>query len=253
MQLQNPLARVALTHPLLALMAQNLPQSFQILLQLPMARQWLPLLQQEAQTVVGDVELSQECKPFLLLGGEEHSSIAPDGAGSSRNSHGFEREKYNSLKASSKLSESDLLHEEKDESDVTFSSRLAMNARLASSSSPPLELDSLSESLLLSQAAAMAFFFMRCNLLDSSASSSSLLFKLSWLYEPSFDVSSSALRALGRVLELVGVVRRSSWWLRSCGTTTRSSSSSPVRLLQPAQTVHLKLAKGADPVNATDR
>ncbi|MQL94894.1 hypothetical protein Taro_027553 [Colocasia esculenta] len=33
---------------------------------------------------------------------------------------------------------------------------------------------------------------------------------------------------------------RSSWWLRSCGMTTRSSSSSPSRLLRPAQTVHLK-------------
>ncbi|MQL73228.1 hypothetical protein Taro_005590, partial [Colocasia esculenta] len=96
-------------------------------------------------------------------------------------------ESYNLLKASSRLSESDSLHEEKDESDVTFSSTLAMNARLASSYSPPLELDSLSESLLLSQAAAMAFFL---------ASSSSLLFMLSWLYEPSSDVSSSALRAL---------------------------------------------------------
>ncbi|MQL99940.1 hypothetical protein Taro_032668 [Colocasia esculenta] len=30
-----------------------------------------------------------------------------------------------------------------------------------------------------------------------------------------------------RVLELDGVVWRSSWWLGSCGSTTRSSSSSP--------------------------
>ncbi|MQL87159.1 hypothetical protein Taro_019690 [Colocasia esculenta] len=36
---------------------------------------------------------------------------------------------------------------------------------------------------------------------------------------------------------------RSSWWLRSCGTTTRSSSSSPSRLLRPASTVHLKSTK----------
>ncbi|MQL70323.1 hypothetical protein Taro_002623, partial [Colocasia esculenta] len=37
---------------------------------------------------------------------------------------------------------------------------------------------------------------------------------------------------------------RSSWWLRSCGTTTRSSSSSPSHLLRPEQTVHLKSTKG---------
>ncbi|MQL71777.1 hypothetical protein Taro_004093 [Colocasia esculenta] len=36
---------------------------------------------------------------------------------------------------------------------------------------------------------------------------------------------------------------RSSWGLGSCGSTTRRTSSSPVRLLQPAQTVHLKLIK----------
>ncbi|MQL78985.1 hypothetical protein Taro_011435 [Colocasia esculenta] len=71
--------------------------------------------------------------------------------------------------------------------------------------------------------------------------------------------------------------QRSSWWLGSCGSTTRSSSSSPVRLLRPAQTVHLKPIKeqpyvevgkvwsaiqstvlslsesGADPVNAATR
>ncbi|MQL97309.1 hypothetical protein Taro_030004 [Colocasia esculenta] len=39
---------------------------------------------------------------------------------------------------------------------------------------------------------------------------------------------------------------RSSWWLRSCGTTTRRSSSSPSRLLRPAQTVHLKSTKVLD-------
>ncbi|MQM03337.1 hypothetical protein Taro_036116 [Colocasia esculenta] len=48
---------------------------------------------------------------------------------------------------------------------------------------------------------------------------------------------------------------RSSWWLRSCGTTTRSSSSSPSRLLRPAQTTLLKSTKGSgvDPVNAMAR
>ncbi|MQL70908.1 hypothetical protein Taro_003225 [Colocasia esculenta] len=45
-------------------------------------------------------------------------------------------------------------------------------------------------------------------------------------------------------LELARVVCRSSWWLRSCGTTTRSRSSSPSRLLRPAQTTLLKSTKG---------
>ncbi|MQL88534.1 hypothetical protein Taro_021108 [Colocasia esculenta] len=77
-------------------------------------------------------------------------------------------------------------------------------------------------------------------------------------------------------LQLAGIVRRSSWGLGSCGSTTRRTSSSPVRLLRPAQTVHLKPIKapcvnirlfwtaiqehvlslpdsGADPVNATAR
>ncbi|MQL69134.1 hypothetical protein Taro_001382 [Colocasia esculenta] len=40
------------------------------------------------------------------------------------------------------------------------------------------------------------------------------------------------------------VVWRSSWWLRSCGTTTRSRSSSPSRLLRPAQTTLLRSTKG---------
>ncbi|MQL98324.1 hypothetical protein Taro_031031 [Colocasia esculenta] len=44
-------------------------------------------------------------------------------------------------------------------------------------------------------------------------------------------------------LELSRVVWRSSWWLRSCGTTTRSRSSSPSRLLRPAQTTLLKSTK----------
>ncbi|MQL71614.1 hypothetical protein Taro_003942 [Colocasia esculenta] len=48
----------------------------------------------------------------------------------------------------------------------------------------------------------------------------------------------------GMSLELAGVVWKSSWWLRSCGTTTRSSSSSPLRLLQLAQTTILKSTKG---------
>ncbi|MQL75078.1 hypothetical protein Taro_007453 [Colocasia esculenta] len=45
-------------------------------------------------------------------------------------------------------------------------------------------------------------------------------------------------------LQLAGVVWRSSWGLGSCGSTTRRTSSSPVRLLRPAQTVHLKQIKG---------
>ncbi|MQM08640.1 hypothetical protein Taro_041498 [Colocasia esculenta] len=45
-------------------------------------------------------------------------------------------------------------------------------------------------------------------------------------------------------LELAGFVWKSSWWLRSCGMTTRSSSSSSLRLLPPAQTVILKSTKG---------
>ncbi|MQL92317.1 hypothetical protein Taro_024934 [Colocasia esculenta] len=45
-------------------------------------------------------------------------------------------------------------------------------------------------------------------------------------------------------LELARVVWRSSWWLRSCGTTTRSRSSSPSRLLRPPQTTLLKSTKG---------
>ncbi|MQL69830.1 hypothetical protein Taro_002097 [Colocasia esculenta] len=44
-------------------------------------------------------------------------------------------------------------------------------------------------------------------------------------------------------LQLSGVVWRSSWGLGCCGSTTRRTSSSPVRLLRPAQTVHLKLIK----------
>ncbi|MQL97424.1 hypothetical protein Taro_030109 [Colocasia esculenta] len=78
-------------------------------------------------------------------------------------------------------------------------------------------------------------------------------------------------------LELSRVVWRRSWWLRSCGTTTRSRSSSPSRLLRPAQTTLLKSTKeqpyvkrrkdrsaiqgnvlalsepSMDPVNAADR
>ncbi|MQM19322.1 hypothetical protein Taro_052323, partial [Colocasia esculenta] len=36
---------------------------------------------------------------------------------------------------------------------------------------------------------------------------------------------------------------RRSWWLRSCRTTTRNSSSSPLSLLRPAQIVILKSTK----------
>ncbi|MQM12520.1 hypothetical protein Taro_045441 [Colocasia esculenta] len=69
---------------------------------------------------------------------------------------------------------------------------------------------------------------------------------------------------------------RSSWGLGSCGSTTRRTSSSPIRLLRPAQNVHLKPIKapcvnirllwtaiqehvlslpdsGADPMNAKAR
>ncbi|MQM07744.1 hypothetical protein Taro_040586 [Colocasia esculenta] len=40
-------------------------------------------------------------------------------------------------------------------------------------------------------------------------------------------------------LHLVGVVWRSSWWLGSRRSPTPSRSSSPSRLLRPAQTIHL--------------
>ncbi|MQL89619.1 hypothetical protein Taro_022197 [Colocasia esculenta] len=79
------------------------------------------------------------------------------------------------------------------------------------------------------------------------------------------------------VLELAGVVWRSSWWLESRRSSIPSSSSSPVHLLRPAQTTFLKPIKeqpcvkrrkdwsaiqstvlalsgsGTDPVNATAR
>ncbi|MQL82045.1 hypothetical protein Taro_014515 [Colocasia esculenta] len=77
-------------------------------------------------------------------------------------------------------------------------------------------------------------------------------------------------------LELAGVVWRSSWWLGSRRSSTPSRSSSPSRLLRPAQTTLLKSTKapcvngwkfwtaiqehvlalsesGAEPVNATAR
>ncbi|MQM17203.1 hypothetical protein Taro_050172 [Colocasia esculenta] len=59
----------------------------------------------------------------------------------------------------------------------------------------------------------------------------------------------------GTSLQLAGVVWRSSWRLESRRSSIPSSSSSPVRLLRPAQTVHLKSTKdsGADPANATAR
>ncbi|MQM16014.1 hypothetical protein Taro_048967 [Colocasia esculenta] len=44
-------------------------------------------------------------------------------------------------------------------------------------------------------------------------------------------------------LHLVGVMWRSSWWLGSRRSPTPSRSSSPSRLLRPAQTVHLKSTK----------
>ncbi|MQL74900.1 hypothetical protein Taro_007262, partial [Colocasia esculenta] len=58
--------------------------------------------------------------------------------------------------------------ESKEESEVTFSSVLAMNAKLAFSSSSSLEVDSLSESLLLLQVAAIAFFLYLLNFLELS-------------------------------------------------------------------------------------
>ncbi|MQL98367.1 hypothetical protein Taro_031081 [Colocasia esculenta] len=54
-------------------------------------------------------------------------------------------------------------------------------------------------------------------------------------------------------LQLAGVVWRSSWRLGSCGSTTRRTSSSPVRLLRPAQTVHLKPIKGDYEVQEGDQ
>ncbi|MQM03464.1 hypothetical protein Taro_036249 [Colocasia esculenta] len=54
-------------------------------------------------------------------------------------------------------------------------------------------------------------------------------------------------------LELARVVWRSSWWLRSCGTTTRSRSSSPSHLLRPAQTTLLKSTKGDYEVQEEDQ
>ncbi|MQL72627.1 hypothetical protein Taro_004964 [Colocasia esculenta] len=83
-------------------------------------------------------------KPLLLLRSEKLGAVATQTAGDDWSGHGF-----SSLKASSKLSESESLHESKEESEVTLSSVFAMKAKLASSSSLQ-ELDSLSESLLSS-------------------------------------------------------------------------------------------------------
>ncbi|MQL98825.1 hypothetical protein Taro_031538 [Colocasia esculenta] len=46
-------------------------------------------------------------------------------------------------------------------------------------------------------------------------------------------------------LNLIGVVWRSSWQLGEQEIPTTSRSSSPSRLLRPAQTVHLKSTKGS--------
>ncbi|MQL81194.1 hypothetical protein Taro_013646 [Colocasia esculenta] len=46
-------------------------------------------------------------------------------------------------------------------------------------------------------------------------------------------------------LHLVGVVWRCSWWLGCRRSPTPSRSSSPSRLLRPAQTVHLKPIKAS--------
>ena len=56
-------------------------------------------------------------------------------------------------------------------------------------------------------------------------------------------------QTLGLSLQPVGVVWRSSWWLGSCGSTTRRTSSSPVRLLRPVQTVPLESSKGRSNLN----
>ncbi|MQL97732.1 hypothetical protein Taro_030432 [Colocasia esculenta] len=52
-------------------------------------------------------------------------------------------------------------------------------------------------------------------------------------------------------LQLGGVMWRSSWGLGSCGSTTRRTSSSPVRLLGPAQTADLKAIKDRTNLNQT--
>ncbi|MQL99389.1 hypothetical protein Taro_032109 [Colocasia esculenta] len=46
-----------------------------------------------------------------------------------------------------------------------------------------------------------------------------------------------------QVLQLAGVVWKSSWWLESKRSSIPSSSSSPFRLLQPVQTVLLESTK----------
>ncbi|MQL79194.1 hypothetical protein Taro_011630 [Colocasia esculenta] len=79
----------------------------------------------------------------------------------------------------------------------------------------------------------------------------SLINKLMSFVAIPFHLKSIQWLCKGQVLELAGVVWRSSWWLRSCGTTTRSSSSSPLCLLRPAQTVHLKSIKGRPNLNQT--
>ncbi|MQL74000.1 hypothetical protein Taro_006359 [Colocasia esculenta] len=63
--------------------------------------------------------------------------------------------------------------------------------------------------------------------------------------KPFFFPFSSAATCTNHPLQVdQRVVWRSSWWLRSCGTTTRSRSSSPSRLLRPAQTTLFKSTKG---------
>ncbi|MQL82082.1 hypothetical protein Taro_014546 [Colocasia esculenta] len=51
-------------------------------------------------------------------------------------------------------------------------------------------------------------------------------------------------QTLGTSLKLAGVMWRSSWWLESRRSSIPSSSSSPVRLLRPAQTTFLESIKG---------
>ncbi|MQL84691.1 hypothetical protein Taro_017206 [Colocasia esculenta] len=66
-----------------------------------------------------------------------------------------------------------------------------------------------------------------------------------WAYYhlPSLGRGVARRRGAVRVLELAGVVWRSSWWLESRRSSIPSSSSSPVHLLRPAETTLLKLIK----------
>ncbi|MQM00707.1 hypothetical protein Taro_033448 [Colocasia esculenta] len=60
-------------------------------------------------------------------------------------------------------------------------------------------------------------------------------------------------KPLGMSLHIVGVVWRSSWRLGSRRSPTPSRSSSPLRLLRPAQIVILKSTKGDYEVQEEDQ